>query len=196
MSKTNWNRMNEPDGFDRWWKGDRATPLFDSDGRVAFWYRNRVRIRDELGQWETLGYQSIYGSSYFYWLVLSPRHKESFSDYVLDRALGRELIPEDIPKTRTVETQARLQQTAWAKAIKARDGKCIVTGSRIALEACHIKPFAECTHAEAVALDNGVTLTASVHALLDSGQELDLSDPLSSIMDIEKYLSIVARQRP
>ncbi|THA90239.1 HNH endonuclease [Enterobacter hormaechei] len=197
MSRRTWNRMNEPDGFDSWRAGDKSTPLIDSDGNVAMYYAGRIRVRDAHGFWETLGYQQIYQSSYFYWLVLSESNRDWKSDAVLDWALGNMLMPQDVieeAKTRPVEAQARLQHTAWAQAIKSRDGACVVTGSTYALEACHVKPFAVCTVAEARDLDNGVTLTASVHSLLDSGiRDLNPADPLTSIVKVDAWTELCRR---
>ena len=57
----------------------------------------------------------------------------------------------------------------WKKRLLKRDGfKCINCGetNRVVLQGCHLKPRA--THWElAIDLDNGVTLCANCHILLD-----------------------------
>ncbi|EDL8063703.1 hypothetical protein CTA21_16250 [Salmonella enterica] len=97
-------------------------------------------------------------------------------------------------KYRQIQSRARRQQSAWAKLIKEA-GICMVTGSREGLEAAHIKPFAICTAAEAVDLNNGVCLTATVHKIFDSITSIDQiaeDEPMRKIMDMDKLAELLA----
>ncbi|EJG5414250.1 HNH endonuclease [Salmonella enterica] len=96
-------------------------------------------------------------------------------------------------KYREIKSRARRQQSAWAKIIKEA-GICWVTGSREGLEAAHIKPFSICTAAEAVSLDNGVCLTATVHKMFDSITSIDQipdDEPMRKIMDMDKFVELL-----
>ncbi|BDH45214.1 hypothetical protein TUM12370_12580 [Salmonella enterica subsp. enterica serovar Choleraesuis] len=183
-------------------------------GITVFWYAGYIRLRHPDKSWVSLYVSSNYGRRDGYWCVLQPSNPKCYDAYFLEYILMGEVhqhaITEDLArtigggkllaevvevlempaseKTRQVMKKQRIQQTKWASAIKALAGfKCQATGTRYALEACHIKPFAECTNEEAWDLANGICLTASVHALYDSGlyECLDPDDPLTAIINIQ-----------
>lgn len=194
-----------PEGWEKWnGKATENDYLIGENGWIAFRFRGRFRMRSPSGSWETLGYSPIWGSGYSHWTELQSTNREWFSDNALEAAFSRMVPPVVLEwaivpmaeKTRQVMAEGRLQQSQWAKAVKNMYGnKCAVTGSTVGLEACHIKPFAECTPAEAVDLNNGVCLTASVHALFDSGAQLPADDPLAKIIDPRKWALLLERRK-
>jgi hypothetical protein len=73
----------------------------------------------------------------------------------------------DAPRWESV----RLYQSAFREAVRERcHGRCVLTGCEIRelLEACHIKPAKHCDEAEKQDPQNGLLLTPTWHALLDS----------------------------
>ncbi|EAT4124879.1 HNH endonuclease [Salmonella enterica] len=194
-----------PAGFDAWSKGDREHPLMDDKGYVAMWYRGRYRIRDPFGFWKSLGRKSNYGRNY-YFVELQKTNSDWLSDWMLDSLLDDRISAEEqafvimplAEKTREVESLARRQQSQWANAIRARAGnRCWITGSVVSLEAAHLKPFCLCSPAEAVSLDNGVCLTASVHRLFDrisALDELPEGDPIIALIDRQKMDELIRRR--
>jgi putative restriction endonuclease len=63
-------------------------------------------------------------------------------------------------------------QHIFAASIKDRDGKCIICciDRPELLQACHIKPFSQCSNQiEQVDSNNGITLCANHHKLFDRG---------------------------
>lgn len=198
-------RGDFPEGYKEW----KATAtqgdyLIDPDFKVtAFFYKSRFRLRNEIGQWVTLGSAPIWNTGWHFHVVLQSSNREWLSDYTLERRFN-EVCPHDVfeyeimpleEKTRQVMAEGRLQQSQWAAAVKAKaGGRCMVTGSTVGLQACHIKPFAICTAAEAVDVANGICLTASIHALFDSGAELPAGDPLATIIDKAKWAALLKQR--
>lgn len=204
-----------PEGFRTWWRAfqnDPRTPapnpkpLIDAEGRAAMIHRGRLRVRSAIGNWESLGYNHWTGGDYYNWVELQTCNKAWLSSRVLEQLFNGQMPPAEqeyviLPadeKYRQIESVARRQQSQWAKAIKAlATGKCRVTGSTLALEAAHIKPFAICSAAEAVALSNGVCLTATVHKLFDSISSVDdipKDDPMRQVMNLDALAELIARR--
>jgi len=194
-----------PEGFDAWSMKDKSQPLMDDRGYVAMWYQNRYRIRDPLGRWKSLGRKSNYGHNY-YFVELQETNKDWLSNWFLEKLLSRKIPTEEqafilMPldeKTREIESIARRQQSQWAKAIRARAGnRCWITNSVVSLEAAHIKPFSICSPEEAVDLDNGVCLTASIHKLFDSISSIDElpeNDQIVKLIDRKKMDELIHKR--
>ncbi len=196
-----------PEGFKTWKNGDKTQPLIDPDsGTVAMWFGERFRIRDQRGNWVTLG-ENHYAPNYsFFFVELQSSNKAWRSDDYLNQVLAKQM-PLDVQKYvvmpaaekyREVQSLTRRQQSQWAKAIKARANDCCyVTGSILALEAAHIKPFCICSNEDAISLDNGVCLTATVHSLFDSIStvaDIPKDDPLYKLIDLKKLEELIARR--
>lgn len=195
-----------PKGFERWrTQYNRQThTLMDSTGLAALDYDDHFYIRGLDGEWTALGKSVVFRR--FYWVELADDNPHNHSKRFLDKVFSR-YMPQAVQdyiimpleeKTREITTLARRQQSQWAKAVRERGGNvCYVTGSSMALEAAHLKPFAICSVAEAVALDNGVCLTASVHRLFDSISSIDelpTSDPLLKCIDRKKLAELIDRR--
>ncbi|EFO7976635.1 hypothetical protein HO291_003491 [Salmonella enterica] len=196
-----------PAGFDYWKKGLKDKPLIDpDDGIVAMYFEGRYRIRNTIGRWVTLGNNHYAPRDRSYFVELQSSNKDWRSDWYLDKVFDGQMPPAEqefviLPadeKYRQVEALARRQQSQWAKAVKARaGGRCHVTGSALALEAAHIKPFCLCSTQEAVSLTNGVCLTASVHTLFDSiasVNDIPKNDPLYRLLDLKKLGQLIAQR--
>lgn len=196
-----------PYGFKAWWHGDKSKPLLDPDTtEVALFYKGRVRVRNIYGLWANLGTNHYTGGDYFSWVELQSSNPDYLSNRTLDRIFDGIMPPEEqeyvimphAEKYRQIEALARRQQSQWAKAVKAMArGRCYVTGSMLALEAAHVKPFCICSAKDAVDVENGVCLTASVHTLFDSISaisEVPKDDPLYKLMDIKKLAQLIARR--
>lgn len=183
-------------------------------GMAAFWYRGFVRLRDPNGNWISLYLSSNFGRRDGFWCELQSSNEYWYSSYFLESILmgnvhlqainedsardicSGKLIPEVLEifemlaseKTKEAMAKQRIQQSKWANAVKAlANHRCQATGTRYALEACHIKPFSECNDQEAWDLTNGICLTASVHTLYDEGLHNQLSedDPLTALINIK-----------
>ena len=196
-----------PEGWKEWVNNPKSRPIIDGKGIRAMFKGDRPCIRNERGFWSILGTNHhCAGQNYYRWVELQQTNRDWVSDAVLNRYFDA-LMPKEeqdfaiLPaseKYYQIHSVARRQQSQWAKAIKAiAKGKCYVTGSTLALEAAHIKPFAICDNIEAVTLTNGVCLTASVHLLFDSissVKEIPKNDPLLRIMDMEKLAELIDRR--
>lgn len=192
-----------PEGFSTWKYQDKKYPLLDPDGTIAMWFEGRYRIRNQNGQWSTLG-NNHYAPNYSsYFVKLQSSNKDWRSDTYLDRILDKQMPPDvrtfiitpASEKYREVQSQIRRQQSQWAKAIKAlANNLCYLTDSELALEAAHIKPFCLCSNMEAVSLDNGVCLTATAHRLFDSisnATDIPTADPLYKLINIQKLEELI-----
>ncbi|WP_413732945.1 HNH endonuclease [Sodalis sp. RH20] len=196
-----------PESFKTWKNGDKTQPLIDPDnGIVAMWFGGRYRIRNQYGSWATLG-NNHYAPNYSsYFVELQSSNEDWRSDVYLDLVLDKQMPPDvqiyvvmpAADKYREIQSLARRQQSQWAKAIKARaDGRCYLTGSMLALEAAHIKPFCICSNEDAISLDNGVCLTATVHRLFDSIStvtDIPRVDPLYNLIDLKKMEELITRR--
>lgn len=67
------------------------------------------------------------------------------------------------------EVVSREYQHLFRKEILDRDCRCIIccTDNKDVLQACHIKPFADCNDNEKYDCNNGITLCSNHHALFD-----------------------------
>lgn len=190
-------------------------PVNDMEtGMTAFRYQGFVRLRYPNGNWISLYLSSNFGRRDGFWCELQSSNERWYSPYFLESTLmgnvhlqainedsardicGGKLIPEvleifEMPaseKTKVAMAKQRIQQSKWANAVKAlANHRCQATGTRYALEACHIKPFSECNDLEAWDLTNGICLTASVHSIYDAGlhNELSRDDPLTTLINVE-----------
>jgi hypothetical protein len=194
-----------PEDFKTWRNGDKSQPLIDpNNGIVAMWFEGRYRIRNHNRSWATLG-SNHYAPNYSsYFVELQSSNKDWHSDFYLDLILDKQMPPDvqeyvvmpAVDKYRDIQSLARRQQSQWAKAIKARaNGRCCVTGSMLALEAAHIKPFCICSNEDAISLDNGACLTATIHSLFDSIStvaDIPKTDPLSKLINFQKLEELIA----
>ena len=195
-----------PEGFNTWKSGEKIHPLIDRNDRVAMWFGGRYRIRDKDGNWVTLGSNHFAPNSRAYFVKLQSSNKSWCSNDYLDHELNKQMPPDVqkyavmpvADKYREVQSQARRQQSQWAKAIKAlANGRCYITGSMLALEAAHIKPFCICSNEDAVSLENGICLTATVHSLFDSIStvaDIPKADPLYKLIDLKKLEELIAHR--
>lgn len=72
----------------------------------------------------------------------------------------------------TTESKKRQYQHIFAKAVKDRDGQCVVCKTDLSeiLEACHIKPFSICDNQiDQYSIENGLTMCRNHHRLFDLG---------------------------
>lgn len=193
-----------PEGFETWKNGNKNQPLLDPNGIVAIWFEDRYRIRNQHGNWATLG-NNHYAPSYSsYFVELQSSNKNWRSNGYLDLVFDKQMPPDvrvfvampAAEKYREVQSLARRQQSQWAKAIKAlANGRCYLTDSTLALEAAHIKPFCLCSNEDAVSLDNGVCLTATIHRLFDSVStlaDIPKTDPLYKLINLKKLEEMIA----
>jgi len=190
-------------------------PVNDLDtGITAFRFQGFIRLRYPDGDWISLYLSSNFGRRDGFWCVLQSSNEYWYSSYFLELTLmgnvhlqainedsardfcGGKLIPEvleifEMPaseKTKKVMAKQRIQQSKWANAVRAlANHRCQATGTRYALEACHIKPFSECNDLEAWDLTNGICLTASVHTIYDAElhKKLSQDDPLTALINVE-----------
>jgi hypothetical protein len=185
---------------------------------VGYLRKQRYFHRSKSGSWTALGYKRGWHDTYTWRTVSSPHEDEILEQRMIEQCqelanlenaardcAGGKLIPEvlhylAIPaehKTKTTTAEARTAQAAWAAAVIAiAGGRCNVTGSRLGLEACHIKPFADCTVTEAYSLTNGVCLTATAHRMLDNGSlSTSNDDPFSALLDMEAVSALLMRKK-
>jgi hypothetical protein len=76
------------------------------------------------------------------------------------------------PTTKLAEIDARLGQGKFGLEVRRLwNHRCSVTGSttKVALEASHIKPWADSSDAQRLDPNNGLLLTANLHKLFDAG---------------------------
>lgn len=99
------------------------------------------------------------------------------------RAEPKEYTPGAAPRVVQSPTTRIIRpgQAAFRKAILARDGRCVITGTpadaqvrskgtyRSIVQAAHIKPVKLCEDGEYWDLDNGLAMRADVHAGFDTG---------------------------
>ena len=90
-------------------------------------------------------------------------------------------VPGGAPTQSMVKQTIRPGQAKFRRAILARDGCCVVTGTRAdcyisskgkrqsIVHAAHIKPISLCSDEQYWDLDNGLTMRADVHVQFDHG---------------------------
>lgn len=80
------------------------------------------------------------------------------------------LLKNDFFNRKTNE-KYRKHQNKYRKSVLDRDTKCLITGieNSCALEACHILPYVLCDEQKKYDINNGLTLTSTIHQLFDEG---------------------------
>lgn len=84
----------------------------------------------------------------------------------------------------------RQHQNKYRKSVIGRDKKCIITGveNNCALEACHILPYILSNDKEKYDINNGLTLTSTIHKFFDEG--LISFEPTYGEIKLSELLSI------
>lgn len=68
----------------------------------------------------------------------------------------------------SIEERERRQDTEFKKNVRSRyNNECIVSGTDMPCQICHIKPFNECTENERYDTNNGMILRDDIHTLFD-----------------------------
>jgi hypothetical protein len=68
----------------------------------------------------------------------------------------------------TIEEREKRKDAEFKKRINDRyNNECIISGTDLPCQVCHIKPFKDCSEREKYDIDNGIILRNDIHTLFD-----------------------------
>lgn len=174
------------EAFRTWNNGDKEFPLIlnaeTGEAVIYAWVSKESKYRhfyrEAPGSWVTLGDHVPYGKwELTRWRTIQARHSDSYLEFLFKRGLeesnkrqrAAQLFVEEKTEDdrRLGQTVIRPDQAKFRAAVFDNcNGRCVITGLNVVMEAAHLVPFAD--HGPDTA-DNGLLMRVDIHRLFDLG---------------------------